>query len=324
MNRGLSGGPRASKGALGFAMSLALTLVSAGCEERTDSAKVVRPSEDATVVVQPQKPPPAITPDAGALPVPLVPPDADAGGRDAGTAAEPSPGEDVRGWLGLATVAPSAKSEEGWSPSHPTAEVVIPPDVFTARRGAWFVAVSPKGQTKITYTGQPPVPYGCDDNRAAFAAFDADGRFSEGAVWILPPEAASGATSVPVRPGKVMKGAGPSTRTWQVGPFELTAVRHAARRGVMTVRRGTEQVTSFPFEKVVMEGAEVGPIDLGDPDEIGVPFPRWAFRFGEDGPMVVVLAQRGYEGQTFSLLKVTAGGEVSLEEQAYLLYQCAF
>ncbi len=253
---------------------------------------------------------------------------------DAATPVEPARGDkgslppprfkDLPGWLGFAT-APEADLKHGWTPQHPTAEVVVfSEDWGTAPKGTRLQAITREGQVALTFQGAAPHPYGCEDNTQVMATFDAQKRAAEGPVWLLPAEGHAEAETVAVVADPVQAGA--KTRRWKVASLELVARRTEALKGVLEVREsaGGEVVAQLPFEKGYMEGADEEPLDLASENEIGLPYPLAAYRLSAEGPLVVVLQSAGYEGQSFRLLVQPRSGKPRFHEDSEGLYQCAF
>jgi hypothetical protein len=310
-----------------------LGLLSVGCkkEDTPPAAPAQAPADSATQAAgQPVNEP--APPDAGPAETP-----------DAATAAPaaqlPAPRwETLPGWLGFTALAPDAKPENSWTPSHPKAQVVLFSEAWTnVPAGLRVKLVDASGTTQEgTYLGTSTERYGCEENTATFAAFNAPRPFPEGPVWVLPPEA-EGAQAVPVRevpaaelPADVLKRAGVAkpkakqVRAYEAGGLTFVLAKKGKLKGLMTVFQDGEPVGKEELGKGDMEGADASPLELFSPHEVGVPRPLAAFRFGADGPLSVVLGSRSYEGHNF-WLTTRRGTEtkVSREDGEYI-YFCAF
>ncbi|AKI98394.1 hypothetical protein ATI61_12169 [Archangium gephyra] len=240
------------------------------------------------------------------------------------------------GWLGFATVKPEVeKTRAYWTPRHPKAQVVLVTDVWkSVPEGTKVRLVSSAGPGEGTYVGTSDVSYGCDGNKATFAGFSSDKPLPEGPVWVLPPGAAEGLTSLPVKEvsasalgAPLPKGktaASKDVRAYEAGGLGFLLTKTGKLRGQLTVLLGGKKAGTDSLSKGEMAGSEQSPLNLYDKDEVGVPRPEAAFQLGKEGPGVVVLGIRRYEGHIFKVA-VRRGDKVRLINEDYeFLYFCAF
>jgi hypothetical protein len=239
------------------------------------------------------------------------------------------------GWLGFATVKPGTKPREYWTPEHAKAQVVLFTDVWkSVPAGTKVRLLSPAGPAEGTYLGTSDERYGCEENVATFAGFSTATPLPEGPVWVLPPGGTEGLTSLPVREvpadslgtalPKGKTAASKDVRAFEAGGLGFLLTKTGKLRGQLTVLLGGRKAGTSPITKGDMGGSETSPLNLHDAQEVGVPRPLTAFQLGKQGPVVVVLGVRGYEGQQF-MLTVRRGARAELlQEDTEGLYFCAF
>jgi hypothetical protein len=245
--------------------------------------------------------------------------------------------ETLPGWIGFATVKPEAKVERFWTPNHPRAQVIAFGEAWKGvPEGARVKLLSSSGTQDGTYLGTSTEPYGCESNTAEMAAFGADKPFPEGPVWVLPPDA-QGAESVPVREvpraelsADLLKRAGAAkakdkeVRAYEAGGLTFVLAKTARLKGKLTLFHEGKAVATEELGKGDMEGTDASPLDVSSPDEVGVPHPLAAFRFGAEGPLAVVLGSRSYEGQNFWLATRQGNAVKMSRDNGEYLYFCAF
>ncbi len=225
---------------------------------------------------------------------------------------------DPLGWLALATATTDAK-DEGFGPTnndHPL--------VTTVARGelpASVSAIGPAGAMQTFITGAATeVLYGCDGNKLGVTAL-AGPRLTPGAAWILPP--ARPTSWQPTALAITTKAKSPAQHSYAIGPLALELVRTADLKGTLTIQRDGRAVHTAPFERQLMDGAEPGPIDLAEGGP-GIPEPIAAWSIADNGPILLVLTQPGYEGMTLRPVLVEATSARAIEAMETYLYSCAF
>jgi hypothetical protein len=243
--------------------------------------------------------------------------------------------EKLPGWLGFATVKLGTQPKAYWTPYHSKAEVVI----FTGRwksvpEGTKVRLVSSAGPGEGTYLGTSDESYGCDGHKATFAHFASATPLPEGLVWVLPPGGTEGLTSLPVKEvaantlgAPLPKGktaASKDVRAFEAGGLGFLLTKTGKLRGQLTVLHGGKKAGTDSLSKGEMAGSEQSPLNLYDKDEVGVLRPEAAFQLGKEGPVVVVLGMRRYEGHVFKVA-VRRGDKAELIAQdSEFLYFCAF
>lgn len=243
--------------------------------------------------------------------------------------------EKLPGWLGFATVKPGAKPQAYWTPYHSKAQVVLVTDVWkSVPEGTKVRLVSSAGPSEGTYVGTSDESYGCDGNKATFANFASATPLPEGPVWVLPPGGTQGLASLPVKevPADTLgaplpKGktaASKEVRAYEAGGLGFLLTKTGKLRGQLTVLLGGKKAGTSALSKGEMAGSEQSPLNLYDKHEVGVPRPEAAFQLGKEGPVVVVLGMRRYEGHVF-MVAVRRGDKAELIHQdTGFLYFCAF
>lgn len=285
---------------------LLLSLLAAGCKKEQPAAPAAPSLETRTPRASP--PAEAPTPAAPAAPAaePAVP--------DAQLPGNPLV-EGLAGWLGFATAQPGAPTRYFWTPHHPKARAVLFSDAWKdVPVGAAVKLVSSAGVQPGTYLGTSEERYGCEEHTAAMAAFSAPQALPEGPVWVLPP-VAQGVEPLPVRelplaglPAGMREAAGIADArsakaiAYEAGGLTLVLAGKSKDKGQLLVFREGKPVLTEPLRKGPQSNANVEPLDVTRRDEVGVPHPYAAFRFGSDGPPAVVLGARTYEGMNFWLL----------------------
>ena len=243
--------------------------------------------------------------------------------------------EKLPGWLGFATVKPGAKPKAYWTPMHPKAQVVLFTDVWkSVPAGTKVRLVSSAGPSEGTYLGTSDELYGCDGNIATFAGFASATPLPEGPVWVLPPGGTEGLTSLPVKEvaantlgaplPKGKKAASKDVRAYEAGGLGFLLTKTGKLRGQLTVLFGGKKAGTSPISKGDMAGSETSPLNLYDKDEVGVPRPEAAFQLGKEGPVVVVLGMRRYEGHVFNVAVRRGDKAELLAQDSESLYFCAF
>jgi hypothetical protein len=239
------------------------------------------------------------------------------------------------GWLGFATVKPDAKTQAYWTPTHPKAQVVLFTDVWkSVPEGTKVRLVSSAGPSEGTYVGTSDELYGCDGNVATFAGFSSATPVPEGPVWVLPPGGTEGLTSLPVKevPASALgtplpkgkKAASKDVRAYEAGGLGFLLTKTGKLRGQLTVLLGGKKAGTESMSKGEMAGSERSPLNLYDKDEVGVPRPEAAFQLGKEGPVVVVLGTRRYEGHVFTVAVRRGDKAELLHQDSESLYFCAF
>lgn len=113
-------------------------------------------------------------------------------------------------------------------------------------------------------------------------------------------------------------------RAFQAGGLGFLLTKTGKLRGQLTVLLGDKKAGTDSLSKGEMAGSEQSPLNFYDKDEVGVPRPEAAFQLGKEGPVVVVLGMRRYEGHVFKVA-VRRGDKAELIAQDYeFLYFCAF
>ena len=241
----------------------------------------------------------------------------------------------VPGWLAFATAV--RKDGEAfrypWSPPSNGYQVVLFADDESPWKavpaGRQFVAVGRAGAAAMQLSGFGRRPYGCDGNTAPMVSFTGP-MLQEEPVWLLP-NGTTGVEAVGIRAGTsadvlpILMAAGPAStalRVFVAGPVTLLQLPTGKTTVRTSVMVGGRTVLDMNSTKHYMEGAPQDPVDLKVEGEFGIPHPVGAFSFGPSSPFVVVLWTRGYEGSSFSVLRIDAAGARILEGP--YLYYCAF
>lgn len=273
--------------------------------------------------------------DAGPAPEPRTQAPVAAQGAQAPASLPEPRWKGLPGWLGFATVKPAQKHQQYWTPEHPKAQVVLFTDVWkSVPEGTKVRLVSSAGPSEGTYVGTSDELYGCDGNVATFAGFSSATPLPEGPVWVLPPGGTEGLASLPVKevPAKSLGTALPKGKTaaskdvraYEAGGLGFLLTKTGKLRGQLTVLLGGKKAGRSSMSKGDMAGSETSPLNLYDKDEVGVPRPEAAFQLGKEGPVVVVLGTRRYEGHVF-MVAVRRGDKAELIHQdTEALYFCAF
>ncbi|MCY1082984.1 hypothetical protein [Archangium lansingense] len=239
------------------------------------------------------------------------------------------------GWLGFATVKTGAETQKYWTPAHPKAQVVLFTDVWKdVPAGTKVRLVSSAGPSEGAYLGTSDELYGCDGNVATFAGFSSDKPLPEGPVWVLPHNGTEGLTALPVKEvpanslgtalPKGKKAASKDLRAYDAGGLGFLLTKTGKLRGQLTVLLGGKKVGTDSMSKGEMEGSERSPLNLYDKEEVGVPHPEAAFQLGKEGPVVVVLGTRRYEGHVFTVAVRRGDKAELLKEDSETPYFCAF
>lgn len=234
-----------------------------------------------------------------------------------GSAVRVGPNQSL-GWLALATQ-PAEDTVESFGPrnsEHPL--------VATVARGelpASVSAIGPSGTLQTFRTGAATkIPYGCDGNQLEVTAF-AGPRLPPGPAWILP--VSRPANWQPIALAIKTATSSPAQRSYALGPLAIDLVRTADLKGTLAITRDGRAVHTMPFERHPMEGAEPGPIDL-DEGGPGIPEPIAAWALADNGPILLVLTQPGYEGMTLRPHLVEETSARAVEPMEMYLYSCAF
>jgi hypothetical protein len=219
-----------------------------------------------------------------------------------------------------------------WSASSTKGNVVVLGDAWSEGAGDTRLAgVSSVGVMDLVLVGHGAEPYGCDDNTVPMTTFLTSENPPEGPVWVVTREDSAALAPLPLTP-KTPADLPPALRTANlqdpknarvvgVGSYLVVLEKVDAAKGTLTVVTGTTKLHEAPFQKHVMAGAPVAPLDVNVPGEVGVPQPIGAFRFG-DVVVAVILWVAGYEGNSFQVLRIT-GQEVESLDGPYL-YLCAY
>ncbi|WP_375768911.1 hypothetical protein NR798_45740 [Archangium gephyra] len=240
------------------------------------------------------------------------------------------------GWLGFATVKPDVKTQAYyWTPMHPKAQVVLFTDVWkSVPEGTKVRLVSTAGPSEGTYLGTSDELYGCEGNVATFAGFSSSTPLPEGPVWVLPPGGTEGLTSLPVKEvaasalgtplPKGKTAASKDVRAYEAGGLGFLLTKTGKLRGQLTVLLNGKKVGTDSMTKGDMAGSDTSPMNLYDKDEVGVTRPVAAFQLGKEGPGVVVLGTRRYEGHVFTVAVRRGDKAELLHQDTEALYFCAF
>jgi len=271
-----------------------------------------------------------LPPPSGKAPKPSM---SDPAAEKAATKLPDARWQGLPGWLGFTAAKPGAQTRYYWTPTHPRAQVVLFTDFWDrVPKKTPVQLLSLTGLVPGTYLGTSSERYGCEDNTAPMAAFQAEQPLPEGPVWVLPPKITNVA-SLPitrVAPGPLLAALPDSkieeqdARAYEAGGLQLLVMKTDARKGEVVLFDGGKRVDSMPFAKGEMEGSDTEPLNLDSPDEIGVERPIAAFRLGARGPVVMVLEHRGYEGHVFTVALKTSKEVGFREDDPESLYFCAF
>lgn len=225
--------------------------------------------------------------------------------------------DNVPGWIGYTPTATADETpylfpvSEDWS----LLDVDGPEDVPPAR--AWFVPS--QGRPEAVIPGpRVELSHGCDGNTVRFRRWTVEAASSPGVGWILPMPLPDGWSPQPVP----IEPAG-TPGTYTIGPLALELAILAPFAGELRLRAGERTLHTESFEKQVMDGAPVRPIDLATVD-IGVPVPVAAWQIAPGEPLLIALYLQGYEGFALRTLLVDGDEAVPVEGLASGLYYCAF
>lgn len=274
--------------------------------------------------------------DGGQAPEPRAQAPAAAQGAKAPASLPEPRWQGLPGWLGFATVKPDVEQSRAyWTPRHPKAQVVLFTDMWkSVPEGTKVRLVSSAGPSEGAYLGTSDELYGCDGNTTTFAGFSSSKPLPEGPVWVLPPGDTEGLESLPVKEvpanslgaplPKGKKAASKDLRAYEAGGLGFLLTKTAKLRGQLTVLLGGKKVGTDSMSKGEMEGSERTPLNLYDKDEVGVPRPEAAFQLGKEGPVVVVLGTRRYEGHLFTVAVRRGDKAELLNQDSEAPYFCAF
>ena len=222
------------------------------------------------------------------------------------------------GWLAF-TVQPRTAREAAWTPDHPNAKIAMfnPSGWDELAEGTAFRAVTSQGDLEVKYSELSEIPFGCDDIPTQMVAFQGPYDFAEEPVWILPADMTGGKAFAPVAGESSAK-----ARSWTVGQYQVSLEKTGDAKGELHIERADSAPLIVPFEKLMMDGGDEGPLDLSNDDELGVPIPVAAFSIKANMPGVLVTRTTSFEGVTFNVYTMNGDQPVSVGDQG--VYLCAF
>ncbi len=237
----------------------------------------------------------------------------------------------VPGWLGFATVANQSKPRFPWSPSHPNGQLVIfSEDWVNVEPGARLVAVAPEFKQEVSFLRSSEEGYGCDNIPTAMASFSSQTRPPEGPVWILPSDAATNATAIPLiaqslnsiptnlLPANQRRNA----KAWKAGSATILLQKQGKYKAKLTLAMNNRAIYTQQVEKYDFGNPEfLEPVNFSEV-EPGIPQPVGAFQFKAGQPPMIVLWMPGYEGNSFDLL--VPEGKTAKRVEVGGMYFCAY
>lgn len=241
----------------------------------------------------------------------------------------------VPGWLGFATKpTKNGRFQFPWSPTNASAQIAIfSRDWGKVNPGTPLTAVAIGGKQAVKFQGAGKQPYGCDNTPTDMATFTAPKPFSEGAVWLLPPERANAATAVPLEPlplNQVPVNLLPASkrqaslaRAWKAGASTIVLQKQSTYKAKLTLAVNSKEVFSTEAEKYFFSGEKnKKPLDLSQPQEPGIPLPVGVFQFSGLTTPITVLWVPGYEGHSFQAIAPNQGKVQRIDVAS--VYYCAY
>lgn len=239
----------------------------------------------------------------------------------------------VPGWLGFSTLANQNKPRFPWSPPHPNGQIVIFSEDWTnVKPGTRLVAVAPGFKQEVSFLRSSEEGYGCDSIPTAMASFSSQTRPPEGPVWILPPDAATSATAIPLTtqslesiptnllPANQRKRG--HAKAWKAGPATILLQKQGQYKAKLTLAMNNRAIYTQQVEKYDFGNREfLEPVNFSGV-EPGIPQPVGAFQFKADQPPMIVLWRPGYEGNLFDIL--VPEGSTAKRVEVGGMYFCAF
>ncbi len=162
------------------------------------------------------------------------------------------------------------------------------------------------------------------------ASFSSQTRPPEGPVWILPPDAATNATAIPLTTqslNRIPRNLLPANqrsnaKAWKAGPATILLQKQGKYKAKLTLAMNNRAIYTEQVEKYDFGNPEfLEPVNFLEV-EPGIPQPVGAFQFKVGQPPMIVLWRPGYEGNSFDIL-VPEGSSVKRVEVGGM-YFCAY
>ncbi|MEZ4365126.1 MAG: hypothetical protein R2939_02420 [Kofleriaceae bacterium] len=199
---------------------------------------------------------------------------------------------------------------------------IVEDTATTSLRGPVLALPSRGAAVEVTAGAPRTIRHGCDGNTLEVTPWAGAGAVAPGLVWLAPQPWPAGWA-----PAAVEIEAEPATQAahrYRAGRLGVEVTALGPREGELRLRFDDVERMVAPLSQDAMDGAELPPLDLRPPRDVGEPAPIAAWSLAPAGPVVVVMYTEGFEGFVLDSYLVDERGATRLEQLGGGLYYCAF